>query len=146
MLQEGMTTEQQEGHNFEKPQVLEILWGTREFYGEHKNRGGNETTLEAIYLPSWSSKKGAGKESHKKANCDRAPSRCLSKQGCAGGLPTVLSIVLVHCQGLGPFSCSRPFPEPAPVACNCFLVFSSTPCSARRASGSGTRPEARFTR
>ena len=67
MLQEGMTTEQQEGHNFEKPQVLEILRGTREFYGEHKNRGGNETTLEAIYLPSWSSKKrGWQRESQKK--------------------------------------------------------------------------------
>ena len=37
MLQEGMRKEQQEGTNFEKPQVLEILWETQEFYGEHKS-------------------------------------------------------------------------------------------------------------
>ena len=51
MLQEGMTTEQQGGHNFEKPQVLEILRGGLLLWGD--------------LLLGWRREEGAGKESHK---------------------------------------------------------------------------------
>ena len=61
-LQKGMREEQLGGPSSERP--------TR-----FRNFTGRETTLRGNMLLVWRREEGAGKESHKKPICDRAPPR-----------------------------------------------------------------------
>ena len=87
-------------------------------------------------------RKGAGKESHKKAICDRAPSRCLRfERGEAQvrGGPAIVSCIYLPCADLA-LSHVMPF-QSQPLWCTTAIKPSSTspPASPWGASRSGQR-------